>query len=433
MSLPKKSFWKSRPDTSFSFICPICHTHRKIPYRPQPGGLRHYSQIGLTSLTFTLFAWNWLGWKGIVSFVPLWSVFEFLYRWRIRGLLPCQHCGFDPYLFKIDVQKAKQEVEAHWRKKFAEKGIPYPEPKPHERPKTRLPKPNPEQSLRVPLLAMTALTLATIGLLPPLLRTSSAMEREKQATTPQSQSRPPFKKSALLTLREEIIRPDWAQHFLGDPTKDPKGRYQIAGAWTEDDLNETETYYQKDPLFQKGYLVDNNGVRQYIRRSARDPGRLFFKIVDSNTHKAIGAVSFRELGPKPKIGSEPVLSYFLNKEYWGKNVTASAIAAALPFVFEDPQVRAVLADTNYDNEASKSVLKKLNFKQVPMPEGAEPGDYFELTREAFLQSQLGLAPATQPSQADPRVSEREKRPNGGESISGAQEHSSQPGHANNAK
>jgi hypothetical protein len=40
--------------------------------------------------------------------------------------LACNHCGFDPYLYLIDVPRAREVVENHWRKKFAEKGIPYP-------------------------------------------------------------------------------------------------------------------------------------------------------------------------------------------------------------------------------------------------------------------------------------------------------------------
>ena len=52
--------------------------------------------------------------------------FEGYYRSRVRIALSCPHCGFDPYLYLTDVKRARQEIEAYWRKKFAEKGIPYP-------------------------------------------------------------------------------------------------------------------------------------------------------------------------------------------------------------------------------------------------------------------------------------------------------------------
>ncbi|MFL5812764.1 MAG: hypothetical protein ACJ763_04250 [Bdellovibrionia bacterium] len=73
-----------------------------------------------------LATWSWFEWKGIVSFFPLWSVFEVIYRARVRAALACDRCGFDPYLYLIDVPRAREVVENHWRKKFADKGIPYP-------------------------------------------------------------------------------------------------------------------------------------------------------------------------------------------------------------------------------------------------------------------------------------------------------------------
>jgi hypothetical protein len=83
--------------------------------------------VGLTALVFTAATWAWFSWKGIVSFVPLLAAFEIFYRGRVRAALHCSQCGFDPYLYLTDVKRARAEVESHWRKKFAEKGIPYPE------------------------------------------------------------------------------------------------------------------------------------------------------------------------------------------------------------------------------------------------------------------------------------------------------------------
>lgn len=123
---PKKIFWKEKGTKPYAFICPLCTSKRKIAYQPQPTR-RHYVQIALTAACFTLLSWPIFGWKGIVSFIPLWTLFEVLYRGRVRGALLCPHCGFDPYLYMVDVKRARVEVESHWRKKFADKGIPYPE------------------------------------------------------------------------------------------------------------------------------------------------------------------------------------------------------------------------------------------------------------------------------------------------------------------
>ena len=123
---PKKSLWKGGPAQVYSFFCPLCSVNRRVPFRSRPGGVRQISQVLITAAFFTLITWEWFSWKGIVSFVPFWAVFEFSYRSRMRVSLKCQSCGFDPFLCLIDKDKAKVEIDAHWRQKFAEKGIPYP-------------------------------------------------------------------------------------------------------------------------------------------------------------------------------------------------------------------------------------------------------------------------------------------------------------------
>jgi hypothetical protein len=87
---------------------------------------RHYFQVALTAVIFTLAAWPFFGVKGLVSFIPLWIGFELIYRTRARAALSCRNCGFDPYLFWVDAQRAKAEVQTHWKKKFLEAGIPFP-------------------------------------------------------------------------------------------------------------------------------------------------------------------------------------------------------------------------------------------------------------------------------------------------------------------
>jgi hypothetical protein len=90
-----------------------------------------------------LLTWTFFQWKGLVSFIPFWCIFEVIYRTRARATIYCKSCGFDPYLFLVDTELAKKEVDGHWRKKFEEKGIPYPEPpgapKKQPSPKTEAP------------------------------------------------------------------------------------------------------------------------------------------------------------------------------------------------------------------------------------------------------------------------------------------------------
>jgi hypothetical protein len=120
------TFWKKGERKYWAFLCPFCQVSRRIPFRPRPGSARHIVQILLSTAFLALLSWKWLGWKGVVFFFPLWSIFEVFYRWRVRGVLACSVCGFDPYLYLIDEKWARREIESHWKKKFAERGIPYP-------------------------------------------------------------------------------------------------------------------------------------------------------------------------------------------------------------------------------------------------------------------------------------------------------------------
>jgi hypothetical protein len=129
MSDISKSLWRERHTRPWSFYCPQCRAPRKLAHHPDPGRLANYVRVALCAAVFTIAAWRWFEWKGIVSFVPFWAIYELYYRTRIRGVLACPHCGFDPYLYLVDSQLARQEIEKHWKKKFAEHGIPFPAPK----------------------------------------------------------------------------------------------------------------------------------------------------------------------------------------------------------------------------------------------------------------------------------------------------------------
>jgi hypothetical protein len=122
-----QSVWNEKKSESWSFFCPLCSTPRKVAGAPRLNW-KHALQIGLTGAVFTLATWNWFQWRGLVSIVPLWVGFELTFRTRLRAQLLCTHCGFDPFLFVTDENLAKNQIENHWRKIFAEKGIPYPDP-----------------------------------------------------------------------------------------------------------------------------------------------------------------------------------------------------------------------------------------------------------------------------------------------------------------
>jgi RNase P subunit RPR2 len=109
----------------FRFYCPQCRAERRLPAAPRIS-LRHWMQIGITTLVLTAALWPFFGLKGLIVFVPLWAGFELVFRSRMRIVLACPSCGFDPFLYIRDVKLARAEMEKFWRSRYQEKGLPFP-------------------------------------------------------------------------------------------------------------------------------------------------------------------------------------------------------------------------------------------------------------------------------------------------------------------
>jgi hypothetical protein len=126
IDFPEQTLWKGKSKDLWEFYCPYCKLKRRLPYRSRPGGVKQVAQVGLTTAFVAVLTWPWFDWKGLVAFVPLWAVYEMIYRSRLRVALLCSNCGFDPYLYLTDIQKARTELEKHLRVKYEKKGIPFP-------------------------------------------------------------------------------------------------------------------------------------------------------------------------------------------------------------------------------------------------------------------------------------------------------------------
>ncbi len=126
----KKSLWQQRLPGSWSFYCPLCGQKKHLKSHPRLNSWRLALQVSLTALVFagacSLFM-GAAGWRAGVIFFPLWTGVEIWHRLNTRKKVTCLQCGFDPYLYLIQEQLAKKEVEAYWRQKFASKNRPYPE------------------------------------------------------------------------------------------------------------------------------------------------------------------------------------------------------------------------------------------------------------------------------------------------------------------
>ncbi len=112
----------------FRFYCVGCKRERWQSPPAKAGSLKFFSQIAITTAFFSAMFWPWMGFKGVLAFlVPVGLVMEVAYRLKMRGSVACPDCGFDPILYLSDRKKAVRQVEEAWRKKFEEKGIPFPE------------------------------------------------------------------------------------------------------------------------------------------------------------------------------------------------------------------------------------------------------------------------------------------------------------------
>lgn len=129
LRMASKSIWRERFTQDFRFFCPMCSAPRRIGMHPKPGQPIHFVQIGITTLVVAIgmnLRWPWIGVKALVAFIPLWVVFEVIYRAKVRASVTCRKCGFDPVLYLADVDRTRDAIRDHWRKRFEEKGIPFP-------------------------------------------------------------------------------------------------------------------------------------------------------------------------------------------------------------------------------------------------------------------------------------------------------------------
>ena len=99
------------------FFCPLCKYHQSTNTIERVK-LRHHFQLGVLTAATAGLAWPVCGEKGLFLYFFFWLVFEFAYRMRKRQALICESCGFDPFLYKQDVHKARAALKKHWEQRI---------------------------------------------------------------------------------------------------------------------------------------------------------------------------------------------------------------------------------------------------------------------------------------------------------------------------
>lgn len=128
-SVNLNSIWKKLERTGFRFYCVSCHRERLLAVPARAGSFQFNIHVLVTTAFLMLVTWPLFHFKGVVLFIPIWAAFEGFYRMKMRSVLVCPDCDFDPVLYMVDRDQAVQKVEDVWRRKFEKMGHPFPERK----------------------------------------------------------------------------------------------------------------------------------------------------------------------------------------------------------------------------------------------------------------------------------------------------------------
>lgn len=98
-------------------------------------------------------------------------------------------------------------------------------------------------------------------------------------------------------------------------------------------------------------------------------------IIELKDGTRVGDLSFKGLDPS----GVAEIGYGISKEYQNRGYATEAVAAALDWAFDRPDVAAIEAETEPENAASQRVLEKCGF--VATGKNGEEGPRFAATRK----------------------------------------------------
>jgi hypothetical protein len=104
------------------FFCPLCKEHKSTKI-PQKINWRHHASLAILTTVFTYVAYPIFELKGAFLYFFFWTLLEFGVRAKKREALICKSCGFDPFLYKTDVKRARNALRKHWQVKIEKENL----------------------------------------------------------------------------------------------------------------------------------------------------------------------------------------------------------------------------------------------------------------------------------------------------------------------
>lgn len=112
-----------------------------------------------------------------------------------------------------------------------------------------------------------------------------------------------------------------------------------------------------------------------LERRTRDPEYFPWggTIIERAERVAVGTMGAKG---QPDMHGAIEIGYGINPSYWGRGYASEMVAALTAWLFQQPRVQRVTAETRQDNQASIRVLQKNGFARVGERVDEEDGPLF---------------------------------------------------------
>jgi len=116
-----------------------------------------------------------------------------------------------------------------------------------------------------------------------------------------------------------------------------------------------------------------------------------FIIADKETDDIMGCVGMHPEHTFDNRKDVAEMGYWLGKPFWRKGITYLAVKEIIKYAFNEMKYIEIVAQTNTDNIASMSLLKKLGFdflenrkRDVAPSRGTDEDSYFVLSKDNYI-------------------------------------------------